>query len=229
MKTFFIILVLFSAAHIIAIVFNIEWLRRISKVLLIPSLLAVFIAGRGAIFTEAGVGTEKGDLFVIFALIFGWIGDALLIKKNKRAFFKLGITSFLIGHLCYIVCFLVLLGFSPYDMGLADIQTLLLFSPVLIIGGIFVYGLIKPFKEMKKIIIVYMAIIMLMALFGFEVFFFKPGIPGALIFFGSMLFLISDTLLAYYAFRKIKVFPAAMIMVSYILAQTEIVLGILWL
>ena len=223
MKVFLIILTIISTIHITAIALQKEWLRRISKVFIIPSLLAAFIAGSFA----NGVGFTGGVLFTICALVFGWIGDILLIKKNKRIIFKLGIVSFLLGHLCYIVTFLFLLGFFSSYAGFINLTSFFLYIPVLIIGGIFVYGLIKPFKEMKPIIIIYMFIIMSMSLWGFEVFFFNPGIPGALIFFGCLLFLISDTLLAYYAFRKLKLFPAVMIMVSYIIAQSEIVLGLM--
>ena len=225
MKIFLIVLAVISAIHVIAITIQKEWLQRITKVFLMPSLIVVFVTGSYA----NGASFTGGILFTICALVFGWIGDILLIKKNKRIIFKLGIVSFLLGHLCYIVAFLFLLGFFSVSGGVINIYSLLLYTPVLIIGGIFVFGLIKPFKEMKPIIIVYMVIIMSMSLWGFEVFFFNPGIPGALIFFGCLLFLISDTLLAYYAFRKIKLFPSVMIMVSYIIAQTEIVLGILLL
>ena len=223
MKIFIIILAIISAVHIIAIARQKEWMRRISKVLLMPTLIAAFITGCFA----NGKSLQGSVLFTVLALIFGWIGDILLIKKNKRYIFKLGIISFLLGHLCYIVTFLFLLGFFSLNAGMINVTSFFLYIPVLIIGGIFVYGLIKPFKEMKPIIVIYMFIIMSMSLWGFEVFFFNPGIPGALVFFGCLLFLISDTLLAYYAFRKIKLFPAVMIMVSYIIAQTEIVLGLL--
>ena len=228
MKWFLIIFALVSVVNIASIAFKREWLRCISKVLIIPSLLAAFIAGGGIGLIKSG-SFASGSLFVILAMVFGWIGDILLIKKSKRTIFKLGILSFLIGHLCYIVTFLALLGFFSIYQGMVNFPAFVIYAPVLIIGGIFVYGLIKPFKEMKPIVIMYMVIIMSMSLWGFEVFFFYPGLAGALIFLGSLLFLISDTLLAYYAFRKIKMFPEIMIMVSYIMAQTEIILGLLLL
>ena len=224
MKIFLVLFAIAGGIHITAIALQKEWLRRVSKVLIIPFLLAAFFAGGGAGFAS---GATTGGFFTILALVFGWIGDILLIKKNKRTIFKLGITSFLLGHLCYIITFLAILGFFSANGGKINPLTMLLFTPVLLIGGIFVFGLIKPFKEMKVVIIIYMFIIMSMCLWGFEVFFFNPNVAGALVFFGCLLFIISDTLLAYYAFRKLKVFPAAMIMLSYIMAQTEIVMGLM--
>ena len=220
MKIFLTLFAIVSAAHIAAIVLQKEWVRRISKILIIPFLLAAFIAGGGFV---------SGGLFTILALVFGWIGDILLIRKKKRNVFKLGILSFLLGHLCYIAAFLEILGFFSVNGRTVNAPTILLFIPVLIIGGIFVFGLIKPFREMRIVIIIYMLIIMSLCLWGFEVFFFNPNVAGALVFLGCLLFIISDTLLAYYAFRKLKLFPAVMVMLTYIMAQTEIVLGILWI
>jgi len=215
---FLIIFGIICLTHIIAIAFQKNKLRYITKIFIVPVLLASYLAGKG-----------NHNIFTVLALIFGWIGDILLIKKKKRNIFKLGIISFLAGHLCYILVFLYCLGFFSGSGWKINFIALLVYIPVMIIGGICIFRLIKPFKEMKPIVIIYMIIIESMSLWGLQVFVLHPGFAGVSIFLGSFLFLISDTMLSYYSFRKIKVPGAVMIMVTYILAQTGIVMGILHL
>ena len=221
MKVFLILLALLSAVHIAAIALQKEWLRCISKILIMPSLFAAFMAG--------GSGFAGGGLFALLALIFGWIGDILLIKKNKRMIFKLGIISFLLGHLCYIAVFLDCLGFFSAGGGKINITALAVFIPPAIIGGIVLFRLIKPFREMIPLLIIYMIVIEAMSCLGLEVFLFNPGFAGAMIVSGCFLFMISDAVLAYYAFRKLKVLPAILIMALYVLAQAGIIMGFLGL
>ena len=221
MTVFLIIFTIVSVVHIIVTALQKEWPQRVSKVLIIPFLLAAYIAGRGS-----------QDILIILALVFGWIGDILLIKKKKRIIFKLGILSFLMGHLCYIAAFinyLGTLGFLSAFIWLINIRTLVAIIPLGIIAGIFVYRLIKPLKEMIIFVIIYMIVIEAMAFWGLHIFILVSGFASFMIFLGCLLFMISDSTLAYYAFRKIKVFASVMIMVLYILAQTGIVMGFLLL
>ena len=210
-----VILCIISLVHIIAIAFSNNKLRYITKIFIIPTLLAVYLAGKNY------------NIFIILALLFGWIGDIMLIKKKRRNVFKIGIISFLLGHLCYILVFLGILGFFSGNEAVINYYGLFGYIPIMIIGGIFIFRLIKPFKEMKPIVIIYMIIIESMSLWALQVFIFRPGFAGVLIFFGGILFLISDTMLSYYSFRKIKVPGAVAIMVLYILAQTGIVMGLM--
>ena len=222
MNFFLAIFALISAVHVSFIILRKEKLRRISKCLVIPSLLAAYVAGAG-----------NQLFFIIPALILGWIGDILLIKIQNRVFFMMGLASFLLGHICYIVAFMGLLGiFGPGNAaGSASINipAILIFTPPTIALGAVVFRLIKPTKEMFVPVIVYMIVLVAMNFFGFQVFLFSPGVAGLLILSGCFNFMVSDTILAYYTFRKIKLSGAVLIMVYYILAQAEIVLGLMWL
>jgi hypothetical protein len=72
-----------------------------------------------------------------------------------------------------------------------------------------------------------MLVIMTMVLFGFQIFIFYPGIPGHLILCGCLCFMVSDTILAYYTFRKLKLSGSLLIMCYYILAQACIIFGLM--
>jgi len=45
---------------------------------------------------------------VLVALLLSWLGDVLLIPRNSKPSFLSGIISFLLGHLGYIVAFVIL-------------------------------------------------------------------------------------------------------------------------
>ena len=217
-RIFFVIFILISIIHVAFIIFKKEKMRRISKCLVVPLLLAVYVAGGGSRF-----------IFPVIALILGWIGDVLLINIAKSINFKLGLAAFLLGHIFYIIAFVQLLGFfgSGGTGGKLNIPSLLIFVPPAAVLGAVVFRLIKPTKEMYIPVIVYMIVLLAMSLLGFQVFLFSGGTAGLLVLSGCFNFMVSDTMLAYYTFRKLKLTGAVLIMVFYIAAQAEIVLGLL--
>jgi len=215
----FIIFILVSVFHIITIALRKEKLRQISKCLVVPLLAAVYLAGGGSRF-----------FFLLPALILGWVGDVLLLKIEKRAHFILGLASFLIGHIFYILTFIQILGlFGLSGAYKINIPALVIFTAPAVVLSMVVFRLIKPTKEMFLPVIIYMTILIAMNLLGFQVFLFNPGIAGLLILSGCFNFMVSDTILAYYTFRKLKLLGAILIMVYYILAQAEIVFGLMLL
>ena len=218
MWIFWFLLMLASVFHLAVIVLKKETLTRISKCFLVPFLIAAYLSGGGTHFIPP-----------VFALVLGWIGDILLIRIERKPNFMLGLASFLLGHLCYIFTFLLILGFFVAGTGKIDISAIALFTPPAIILGFVVFRLVKPAKEMYIPVIVYMAILEIVTLFGFQVFLFNPGFAGLLIVSGCLCFMISDTILAYYTFRKPKVSGSVLIMIYYILAQAEIIMGLLLL
>jgi uncharacterized membrane protein YhhN len=211
MNFFLVVFAVVSITHIVSIVQQKETLRRVSKILIIPPLLAAYIAGMGSLF------------FPVPALIFGWLGDILLIKKEKRAWLKLGLVSFLLGHICYMITFIQIINYS----GGINIPAMMIFTPQAIGLGIVVFRLIKPFRELYFPIFLYMFFLVTTGLFGFQVFLINLSLGGLLIISGCYNFMISDTILAYYNFRKQKVSGTLLTMIFYILAQAEIILGLL--
>ena len=224
MPVFLVIFILVSVFHIVTIAIKREKARRISKCLVMPLLLAVYISGGGSKF-----------LIPAIALILGWVGDVLLIKIEKKTHFMTGLGAFLLGHLFYIFAFAGILGLFANGgavIGAAlniNIPAIIIFTPPTAVLAMVVFRLIKPTKEMFGPVIAYMIILIAMNFFGFQVFLQNPGIAGLLILSGCFNFMVSDTILAYYTFRKIKLLGAVLIMVYYILAQAEIIFGIMML
>ena len=216
MKVFLILFALVSLVHVTAIYIRKGKLRRISKIFIVPPLLAAYIAGQ-----------ETPLIFTVLALLFGWLGDALLLRIREKNYFQLGLVSFLLGHVCYIITFIECLGFFGSGAGRIDITTMVVFIPIAIIVGVMVFRLITPPKEMIFPVLLYMIAIEVMTFWGLEIFILDPGFAGLLIFAGALCFMLSDTILAYYAFRKLTIPGAVLIMVLYIIAQAGIILGLL--
>jgi len=216
MNFFLILFALVSVVHVTAIFIRKGKLRRISKIFIVPALLAAYIAGQG-----------NPLIFPVMALLFGWLGDALLLRINDKTYFRLGLASFLLGHVCYIITFIECLGFFGPGAGRIDITAMVIFIPIAIIVGVMVFRFIKPPKEMIVPVLLYMVAIEIMAFWGLEVFIFNPGFAGFLIFAGALCFMVSDTILAHFTFGKLTLPGAVAIMVLYIMAQAGIVIGLL--
>jgi len=213
---FFIFFIIVCVIHIILIIFQKEKPRKITKVFVIPLLLGFYVFGTGA----------NVPVFPVLALVLGWMGDVLLIRIEKKFNFILGLCAFLLGHLFYILAFSQIIGFSGFA-GKIDYQAITIFIPQVLILGIVIFRLIKPEKEMFVPVILYMTVLVSMGLFGLQTYLLNPGFAGLLIISGCFNFMISDTILAYYTFRKEKVSGSVLIMFFYILAQAEIILGLM--
>ena len=214
-QIFLILFIAVSVFHVGAIFFKKEKLRKISKCFIVPLLLAIYLAGG-----------EYRYIFIIPALILGWLGDVLLIKIEKQTHFILGLASFLLGHVCYMMIFAQILGLFS-SAAQVNIPSVFIFTVPVILLAMVVFRLIKPTREMFVPVILYMTVLVVMNFFGFQVFLYNPGVAGLLILSGCFNFMVSDTILAYYTFRKLKLWGAVLIMVFYIIAQAEIVFGLM--
>jgi uncharacterized membrane protein YhhN len=69
--------------------------------------LAKPLASTGFVLTALAAGALSSGYgrAVLVALALGWLGDVLLIPKERRGVFLAGVASFLLGHLAYAVAF----------------------------------------------------------------------------------------------------------------------------
>ncbi|MDR0718651.1 MAG: lysoplasmalogenase [Treponema sp.] len=206
---FLLFLALSSALHISAIVLKKECFRRITKILLIPLLLGAYLGGTGT----------KMPLPAL-ALVFGWLGDILLIKISEKRFFKIGLCSFLTGHILYIAVFIQALA-------KINVPVLAVSIAAAVLLAVPAYRLIRPDREMAIPVALYMAILESMSIIGLQLFFARGDMAGVFIFSGCLFFMLSDSLLAYFTFRPMVLWAAIAVMVFYILAQTGIILGLM--
>lgn len=155
-------------------------------------------------------------------LFFGLLGDTLLMFLDvEPSFFILGLAAFLIGHLCYISAF-----FIDYRNLKVD-KKVMLFS--ILIFGAFCIGFYFYFKdylgEFELPVAVYAFTISLMAIMATVRWGKVNSISFNLIFIGALLFLTSDSILAYDKFVAPFKHAGLLIMASYMLAQYFITIG----
>jgi uncharacterized membrane protein YhhN len=198
-----------SVAHLVSLVILKRKLQIVTKICLLPLLLAIYVFGARNLFVP-----------VIFALIFGWGGDVFLLKIRDLRFFRLGLASFFTGHLCYIPSFL-------YGAERLNVWALVISAALAVPAGFAVHAIIKPKKEMNLPAICYEIIILLMSLSALQLLLSRRDGWSLLVFAGSLCFLISDTILAYFTFRTKPKRGDFFVMLSYIAAQSGIIWGMM--
>jgi uncharacterized membrane protein YhhN len=189
------------------------WLRRVTKGLLMPLLLAWYIlSARQFLFTVA------------FGAVFGFFGDVLLLfPKDKRIFFTLGLGSFLLGHGCYIYSVL-------FFTGSFSLPVIIIALAVVAVVWVLSQRLIAPPRNMRVPVGVYSAVLGLLGVAAFCLLRYRGGLgarrTGIMVLGGSLLFMISDTILAWQTFRTMSRYGNLPVMTTYLAAQVCILGGL---
>ena len=196
-----------------------EGLRKISKCCLMPALFIFYF-----------LASEQILFLVIAALAFSWAGDILLINKDKPVFFKLGLAAFLVSHVFYIIAFLTLAG---------SINTIALIISVVVAVPVTlaILKLLNANAQMKIPVAVYAVVIMLMSMAALQLMLARPGFSypamepktGAafiLVFAASLVYLFSDSYMAYLLFHTKPRHFNVVTMIPYIIAQGGIIFGL---
>ncbi len=162
---------------------------------------------------------------VLAALFFGWIGDILLMFSRKKWFIT-GAISFLIGHIFYSWVFIQSAGgLSAFKF--APIASGLLFLPYLIYIFIFRKIIGKNVNSIFYAAILYILVLLLMSYSALIRLWSELNIFTLLSWSGSILFIISDTLIAYRNLKRKLPGIEAAIIITYIAAQFMIISGLL--
>ena len=160
----------------------------------------------------------------IFAgLLFGLVGDILLMfTHSNENFFLLGLAAFLIGHLLYLSAFYIDYKINPALEKSATRLALVIFGVYCLV---FYFFLRPHLVGMKIPVMIYAFVISLMAIMAVN----RKGrvnhLSFCLILVGAVLFLISDSFLAYHKFVNAFSYGGMVIMATYMLAQYFITIG----
>jgi uncharacterized membrane protein YhhN len=204
---FLAILGVVSVVYLISLFFKQGIFQAVLKGCLVPLILALYI-----------FSADKILWLIVLGLVLGWTGDILLLKISNLLFFRLGLASFLIGHICYIIA---ILGFArPFNI------TVLVISVIAAAClGLFIFKFIRPTAEMKIPVIAYETILLTMTIFAVQLFLAQGSFFGAFVLAGSAFFVVSDSILAFDTFRKGTKYGFFIVMLTYITAQLLIALG----
>jgi uncharacterized membrane protein YhhN len=188
---------------------------RLEYVLKPLTLLLLVVAA-----ATADLGAGRG--WIVAGLVFGLLGDVGLMLSDRRSdvadpYFLLGLGSFLLGHVCYVVGF-VTRGVHP----------LFLLAGLMLVGGISALTLPRVLSGARRAgddhlvipVAAYAVVLAVMVICAI-------GTGGILTTVGALLFLGSDIVLAYDRFVAALARGPLLVIVSYHLGQLLIVLGLL--
>ncbi|MDR7370524.1 lysoplasmalogenase [Flavobacterium aquidurense] len=213
--TIFKTFIVFSTLYLLILLIGYENLDLFLKPILIPLL------GFGVYFYRKF--PTKNTLLA--ALLFSWIGDVILLFADiAEIYFILGLVSFLTAHVIYCILFnnqiktkanknKVAFGIGSFAIALYLIGMLSLLLPSL--------------GDLKVPVIVYASVISIMLLFVFKGFLVWEDPGNKYIFIGAIVFVISDSILAINKFYTPIERSSFLIMLTYLVAQYLIVVGVL--
>jgi len=152
---------------------------------------------------------------IIAGLVFSLLGDIFLMLPNDK--FVQGLASFLVAHIFYIIAFSS--GFGPFlEFGYL--------IPAIIYASVFLWILLPKTGKMKIPVMVYAIVLMVFLWQALGRFYYLGNQASLYIIIGAVLFVISDTILAYARFVKDFNLSPTLIHVTYWGAQVFIALSI---
>lgn len=194
------------AADLLSIYFQWDDIRFISKPLIVLSLLAYFFAAAG----------NRGGFFKA-ALLFSLVGDvALLFEGRDPLFFMIGLGSFLLAHIFYIIAFRKMGKVAPRWLWIIAVGIYLV---------TLLYVLFPYLGELKVPVLIYAFVLcgmLLAVVHAFRNLYAKPGI---ICLAGALMFVLSDSLLAINKFYFGFTLSGLAIMFTYACAQYLLVTG----
>lgn len=172
----------------------------------------------GALVALIGVALSLGALdtsvgrWILVALVCSLAGDVFLLGDAEGSFIR-GLASFLLGHLAYVVAFLLLAQptWSP-------VVALVLVALVLVGRRVFLGARVQGGPVLGGAVAAYMAVIGTMAALGVSL---GRPVLGA----GALLFLVSDAVLGWDRFVARQPWARVVVMTTYHLGQLLIVIG----
>lgn len=205
----------FCLIYLSILFLNIQGFDLYLKPLILPILMVIVT------FSE-NFPTKK---ILLTALLFSWIGDIILLFSDKgELYFIFGLVSFLVSHLVYIVLFNKQQTIREND------NKVQFWLGVFLILGYFTFMIFTLFPKLGPLkipVLVYAIIITTMLFFAFKGS-LKWSIPAnKYIFIGAIVFVSSDSVLAFNKFYTPIEHASFYIMATYCLAQYLIVKGIL--
>jgi uncharacterized membrane protein YhhN len=205
----------FCLIYLSILFLNIQGFDLYLKPLILPILMVIVT------FSE-NFPTKK---ILLTALLFSWIGDIILLFSDKgELYFIFGLVSFLVSHLVYIVLFNKQQTIREND------NKVQFWLGVFLILGYFTFMIFTLFPKLGPLkipVLVYAIVITTMLFFAFKGS-LKWSIPAnKYIFIGAIVFVSSDSVLAFNKFYTPIEHASFYIMATYCLAQYLIVKGIL--
>ena len=210
-----------SLVHLYACYFKLRRLRALTK----PGLLLLL-----AVFYLAFAPTFKPHVFL--ALLFGMAGDILLISDGRQMRFIIGAACFSIGHVLYgytLFCTTGAFAASP-GLWLPLVPALPYAAAIILIAR-----RLSPYvreRHLRKLMPVYLGLVGAVNIGAWLTLFaalraeaMPQAFAASLLVLGSLLFLVSDTVLSCSMFMRKPSHANFYVMLTYISAQALLTTG----
>ncbi|AIG30437.1 hypothetical protein IA01_08165 [Flavobacterium psychrophilum] len=215
MRNSFIYFIVISTIYLLLFIFNQDNTAWYFKPFLLPFLI---------------LATYKSDAFetkkwLLYALTFSWIGDIILLFASKNElYFILGLVSFLIAHILFIVLFIKQKSEGNYTkkclFWLGFVVVLVYIISILSL-------LFTKLGNLKIPVFVYAFTISIMLITAIKGYFTWQKPMNILILIGALFFIVSDSFLSINKFYNPILSAQFIIMFTYLVAQYCITAGVL--
>ncbi len=166
-----------------------------------------------AFFIDSNPGSEF-SFYIKSALIISLIGDVFLMMNESK--FKYGLIAFLAAHIAYSFAFIQnVFSFNYYIF----IAALLYTSIMLIILG-------DSVSKYRFMVLVYVGVLTVMLWVGINRYLFLRDQASLLVSIGALLFVLSDSFLAYKKFKNNNPKYEYIILNTYFIAQLSFALSL---
>lgn len=199
--------------HLSGIYFGNEIIQFLTKPVLMILLIIYFLL-------QTRIWNNSLKQWILYALFFSWIGDVLLMFQEKdQIFFLLGLSSFLLAQVGYIV-------FFHNVRNREAVKSSWLLLVIVVVYYVLLLTLLSPgLGTMKLPVRVYGIGISFMFLLAMHMSFLRNKAAGLLMMFGALSFVASDSVLAINKFYSPFELAGIVVMLTYGIAQILITEG----
>ena len=200
-KYIFWLFALVSIIHVLGLVFKFEVVSVVTKPLILVLLLSYYLKR-----------TNQRSTLYIGAVLFSLLGDILLIS-NTELNFMLGLASFLIAHILYIVMVMKRIEASSFKSKVISAV------PFIILGTGLLYFLKDTLEEMLIPVAIYAFVISMFGTVSLLNYLNRKSKEALTLMLGSLFFILSDSVLAINKFQESNAIYPVVVMITYIAAQ----------
>ena len=201
-----------ACIYFIAMFYHLQILLWIFKPLPVGSLLFYFLYTT----RQCSSSIKK---HIVLALTFSMLGDIFLVMHGSIYYFIGGIISFLVAHLFYIASFTIMKNENNIALNI--------WYCVLSLVYFFFISILLPKTGVLSIpVLLYGITINVMLIFALHISILQKQNIGFMIGFGAVLFVISDSFIAWDTFYSTIKGNAWIVMATYLSAQFLLILGI---
>lgn len=208
-----------SVLELMAHAMEMPELNKYSKPLLMPVLLVYFRR-------ELSTAPNLSFLIAAGALIFSWVGDvSLMYQHADPLYFLVGLSAFAVALVLYAFSF----SRARYnnESAISIGRQVAYAVPFVLIGFGLMWKLVPAAGDLAYPLIVYALVMLVMVISAILRMEQTNQASFNQVFFGAILFLLSDSLLALNKFLMPMENSGLFIMLTYILAQWNIISGLL--